>query len=123
MELIHQHFLAKVNTNFFFQTEDEMNNFLRRLVKEVNMDVIIEPRSAFCGQEGNLGLTGQIGLVTSHATVHSWDEFNFHELDVYSCKHFDTEKLLDFLHLELKADSVEYLCFDRETMPRTLRRF
>jgi S-adenosylmethionine/arginine decarboxylase-like enzyme len=123
MKLIHQHFLAKVNTNFFFKSPEEMNDFLRRLVKEVNMDIIIEPRSAFCGQEGNYGLTGQIGLVTSHASIHSWDEFGFHELDVYSCKYFDIEKLLDFLHLELKADSVEYLCFDRETMKRTLRVF
>lgn len=87
------------------------------------MDVIIEPRSAFCGQEGNLGLTGQIGLVTSHASIHSWDEHGYHEMDLYSCRSFDTEKLLDFLHRELKAISVEYLNFDRETMNRTLRVF
>jgi S-adenosylmethionine/arginine decarboxylase-like enzyme len=113
MELVHQQTLIRVHTNFFFQSEAEINNFLYDLVKELDMDVIIPPRAAFCDQPGNTGLTAQIGLVTSHATIHSWDEFNFHEMDIYSCKTYDVKKVLNFIQSRLKAQRIEYKDFDR----------
>lgn len=117
MELVHQQTLLKVYTKKFFKDEESMNDFLRRLVKHLKMDIIIEPRSAFCDQPGNTGLTGQIGLVTSHATIHSWDEFDYHQMDIYSCKSYDLGELLEFIKEALDPFKVDYLNFDRETYP------
>jgi S-adenosylmethionine/arginine decarboxylase-like enzyme len=116
--LTHQHSLLKIHTDKFFKSEEEMNDFLRRLVKHLKMDIILEPRSAYCGQPGNTGLTGQVGLVTSHACIHSWDEYNYHEMDVYSCKAYDIIELLSFVRVELKPWAIDYLDFDRETLER-----
>lgn len=118
IELVHQQSLLKIHTKKFFKSEEEMNNFLRKLVKHLKMDIIIEPRSAFCDQPGNTGLTGQVGLVTSHACIHSWDEYNYHEMDVYSCKPYDIMQLLSFVRVHLEPWAIEYMDFDREKLER-----
>ncbi len=106
VKLVHIQSLLQVYTKKFFTSADEMNQFLKGLVKELNMDVIIEPRSEFCGQEGNLGLTGQIGLVTSHATIHSWDEYGYHMIDIYSCKKYDIDKITNWIAEQLEAEAI-----------------
>jgi len=118
LELVHQQSLLKIHTNKFFKSEEEMNDFLRRLVKHLNMEIIHEPRSAFCDQPGNTGLTGLVGLVTSHACIHSWDEHGYHEMDVYSCKPYDIVELLNFIRDTFEPWAIDYLDFDRETLER-----
>lgn len=92
-----------------------MNDWLTRLaVNVLKMDVILTARSAYCGQEGNEGLTGQIGLVTSHATIHSWDELGYHMVDIYSCRDFSDDDVLEYFRSTLKPTSCRWMRTDRE---------
>ena len=100
-----------------------MNDFLRKLVKHLNMEIIIEPRSAFCDQPGNTGLTGGVGLVTSHATIHSWNEFDYHMMDIYSCKEYDIVALIEFIKDIFKPWRIDYTNFDRATYPMNIINF
>lgn len=64
------------------------------------MRVCIEPRSVYVTEPGNEGLTGQIGLETSHLTVHVWDaeEPALVQMDVYSCRCFEEETVRNILN-------------------------
>jgi S-adenosylmethionine decarboxylase len=47
-------------------------------------------------------------VLESHITIHTWPEYSFATVDVYSCgKHTDPEKAFDYIAAALKAQRVE----------------
>ncbi len=47
-------------------------------------------------------------VLESHITIHTWPEYGFATVDVYSCgKHTDPEKAFDYIAAALKAGRVE----------------
>ena|SRR3990167_4233235 len=40
------------------------------------------------------GITGVVTLAESHATIHTFPDYNFVFIDVFSCKSFDTDKAI-----------------------------
>ena len=97
--LFHQHLLLKAHVQNPPRSEDALNQWLIDLVAAIRMNVCIEPRSFYVDIPGNEGLTGQIGLSTSHAAIHIWDHVSpgLIQMDVYSCSCFKAEEVLNMV--------------------------
>lgn len=112
--LFHQHLLVKAYVHDVpFQVED-LEDWLTRLVNAINMKVVIPARAVYVDTPGNEGLTGQVGLETSHAAIHIWDSLEpaMLQMDVYSCKDFNTEKVIEMLN-EWDLIAYETMTIDR----------
>jgi S-adenosylmethionine decarboxylase proenzyme len=48
------------------------------------------------------GLSGFCVISTSHLSFHSWPEYGYISLDIYSCKDYEAQKAIDFLNKFLK---------------------
>jgi len=45
----------------------------------------------------NWGISGFVMLYESHISIHTWPEIGYVSMDVYSCKDFDHERVLNYL--------------------------
>jgi S-adenosylmethionine/arginine decarboxylase-like enzyme len=99
MSLFHQHLLVKALVSSPPRSEEALNAWLNALVAAINMNVCIAPRSFYVDTPGNEGLTGQIGLSTSHCAIHVWDHVipALVQLDVYSCKEYEAQTVVNML--------------------------
>lgn len=113
-KLFHQHLLIKAYINNPPTSESVLNDWLTRLVAAINMKVVILARSKYVDSEGNRGLTGQVGLETSHAAIHVWDDVTpgMLQMDVYSCSCFETETVVNMIK-EWNLIKYEAMTIDR----------
>ena len=113
-QLNHQHLLVKAYVNNPPVCTDELNMWLTELVELVDMEVFMDPRSTLCDTPGNEGITGVVGLETSHSSAHFWTrvEKPYVQFDLYSCKEFSVEAVLDKLN-DFGVESANYLTVDR----------
>ena len=114
MQKTHQHLLVKATVNNAPTSAESLNDWLCNLVSAINMKVCIEPRSVYVDVEGNKGLTGQIGIETSHIAIHIWDEESpaTVQMDVYSCRCFEEVTVKEALE-QWGLVSYESLMLDR----------
>lgn len=79
---------------------------LRRIVKyaaELGNMHILEIKSWKIG----LGVSVVAIILESHITIHTWPEFSFATVDVYSCgEHTDPDKAFNYIVVALKAKRV-----------------
>ena len=71
-----------------------IQNFLNSLVKLIKMNKLTEP----IVKEGNKSLPGISGIVlitTSHISIHTFTKQNRLCLDIYSCKNFNENDVLN----------------------------
>ncbi len=97
MRLVHHHLIyqAKVGRKDLGETaEQELKKFLYGLVKEIDMQVLIDPITKFSHAKA---WTGLIGIITSHMSFHYWTVEQYIQLDIYSCKEFNVTKAKEFL--------------------------
>jgi S-adenosylmethionine/arginine decarboxylase-like enzyme len=112
--LHHQHFICTAVLKKPPTTGAEMDAWLIELVAKVGMVVLYGPFSTRCDELDNEGVTGMIGLTTSHSSAHVWDRIEkpFMKFDLYSCRPFDVETVLDHLKI-FEPVSCEYMVLDR----------
>jgi len=111
----HKHILIKAYvSNAPRVNEEELNSWLTSLVENINMKAIIPARSKYVSAEGNAGLTGSVNIETSHIAVHIWceEQPNLIQMDVYSCRDFQIETILNKLK-EWSLISYHYWLIDR----------
>ena len=89
--------------------------WFKDLVQAIDMKILMGPHVIYSDKEGNRGLTGICVIETSHMAMHVWDECKpgLIELDVYSCKDFDPQIILDALQ-QFKPIKVEHILLDRK---------
>lgn len=94
--LNHIHLLVSVFVNNPPMTASAGEEWLRELVDIVEMQILMDARAIYCEDLGNEGVTGVVGLTTSHASFHSWHAAPepFINIDLYSCREFDTAAVL-----------------------------
>lgn len=94
--------------------EETLNKWFTELVSDINMKVCIPPRSRYVDAPGNRGVTGVVGIETSHCSMHVWDESNpgIIQMDVYSCADYDPQTVINKLN-EFELISYEMLYIDR----------
>jgi S-adenosylmethionine decarboxylase len=92
---------------------------LNKLVELANMHKITEP--VIIKSEGNLvlggkdpgGFTGAVFIEESHITIHTFAKRGFVTIDLYSCKEFDTSKIMEYLTQTFKPKDKDILHFKR----------
>jgi len=114
LQAIHQHLLIRATVSNAPKSSEVLNEWLTRLVGSIDMKVCIEPRSVYVSEPGNEGLTGQIGIETSHIAIHIWDYESpaLVQMDVYSCRNFLEQTVRDAIG-EWGLDSYESMMIDR----------
>jgi S-adenosylmethionine/arginine decarboxylase-like enzyme len=91
----------------------QLNDWFRRLVEAVDMKILIDPICVYCDDEGNEGVTGMVGITTSHSSIHFWSgEPSFFKFDLYSCKDFTLDSVSDMLR-EFGTTKFTYTIVDR----------
>jgi len=67
------------------------------------------------------GLSGFVLIAESHISIHTFPEKNFVSVDIFSCKHFDSEFAADYLTQAFGMAKVDSKVLDRGTeFPKTL---
>ena len=111
---VHKHLIIRAEVNRPLVTERSVKQWLRNLVKKIDMNIIKGPYAAYVSKEGNCGMTGIVMIETSHIAIHIWDE-NLPALvqcDVYSCAEFSSNEVLaEFVSME--PTKIEYMLLDR----------
>lgn len=118
----HKHLIirAEINdpfTDYLGKTSTlVVDSWMRELVQILEMEIAKGPVTWYCEDEGNRGVTSVAIITTSHIAMHVWDEVTpaIVQLDVYSCKDFDPEKV--FFHLgKFGMESFSYKYIDRNS--------
>lgn len=94
----HKHLL--VNCTFKetpFKDEVFTESWLEEIVDKIDMEILYPAKAVKCYDEGNEGITAFCMITTSHLCLHSWEttDPNLVQFDVYSCKDFSQEIILD----------------------------
>lgn len=114
-ELNHKHIL--INATFSSGTSLstlEVEDWFIRLIDAIDMKVLIAPQIVYCNTPGNEGITGIVCIETSHSSIHIWSEKEvpFLRFDLYSCKEFSVDVVLDFIK-EFNPIVANYMVIDR----------
>lgn len=115
MPLVHHHliFQAQVGrADLGADAGSVLLQFLRDLVREIDMQILIEPQVTF---SKNNAWTGLVGIITSHMSFHYWTEERYLQLDIYSCKSFDIDHTFRFLKDWWKTAEEHVLFLNRES--------
>jgi S-adenosylmethionine/arginine decarboxylase-like enzyme len=117
MILKHEHFMGRFEVkkpptkNCAFYLE----NWVRRLIKSIGMELLNGPHLTYLKDPGNRGWTITCSIKTSHIAMHVWDESDpgVIQFDCYSCSHLDPQKLLEAM-AEFDVVSAKWSFVDRE---------
>ena len=76
-----------------------LRGWLTGITELIGLDPLAEPMVYRFppSLDGTCGLTGFVVVMESHASIHTWPELNVLFIDVFSCKDFDLEVLMDYL--------------------------
>lgn len=114
MALEHIHMLGRAYINKPPLTPEDGDKWLLDLVEAIAMVRLMGPFSIKCDEPGNEGVTGIIGLTTSHSSFHCWPDAErpFLTFDVYSCREFEPQAVLDCL-ARFEPTEIHYTVYDR----------
>lgn len=113
--LEHKHLIIKAEAKNPPSSEFDAISWMERLVRSINMKIMMGPFAAYSTIPGNKGLTVAAIIETSHIVMHTWDEQDpaMLQLDVYTCSSLDIEKVFDAI-AEFGVAHMDYMLFDRE---------
>ncbi len=107
--------LSNIERRGSLNDRDAVSNFLVTLVDRVGMRILAGPMVGI--EEGvpeKRGLSSVIILYESHAAIHTYPELGEAFVDLFSCRRFSAETVLDTLHRTFGNFSVvEKSLFDR----------
>ncbi len=52
------------------------------------------------------GLTGFVIIATSHISIHTFPDNQYTFFDIFSCKHFETKSIIDYIKKQFDSDKV-----------------
>ena len=100
-EIIHQHFIVDAKITNPVDDIGFLESWMKELVQIVGMEIAIPPKAFLVEDPNNWGPTALVGITTSHSSFHMWTKEDppYFCFDLYSCKPFNEEVVLD--HLEV----------------------
>jgi S-adenosylmethionine/arginine decarboxylase-like enzyme len=115
MAVFHKHLLVNATVSRPLSSKESCEKWLGDLVDLIDMKVLIEPTAKYCDTPGNEGVTGAVIIETSHISVHVWDKAQppYIRMDVYSCKEFDQQSVLDYLDTTMGVYNCNWAVIDR----------
>lgn len=113
--LNHRHMIVTAYCTNCPTSADAGEVWLRKLVDLVGMQVLFDAKALYCEDLGNEGVTGVVGLTTSHASFHSWHlaDKPFLTMDLYSCRDFPSDVILTHLNEGFGAYRCNFMVIDR----------
>lgn len=113
--LVHKHLIIRAEVDQAPSSESWVTDWLKHIVKRLDMKVCAGPIAKYVDMPGNKGLTAVVIIETSHIAIHCWDEPspNLIQFDVYSCGEFDPEVILAEVE-QFGLRKIEYKFLDRE---------
>jgi S-adenosylmethionine/arginine decarboxylase-like enzyme len=114
--LEHKHLIVRAEVESPPFDEAQIVEWLKKLVDDLGMKVMMGPFAAYSPMIGNRGLTAAVLIETSHIVLHAWDEENpaMLQLDVYSCSEVDPQVVWDAISA-FKPVHVDYKFLDRKS--------
>lgn len=108
-----QIFRKRVFIEGFYTVEiskDFIKDLLYQLGQTLEMTPLTEP-IIFSPDESNYpyhGIGGYMAWVESGISIYTWKEYKFFTVDVYSCKDFKTDTLINFIRDKFKCVKLVY---------------
>lgn len=93
---------------------DNIYNFNKRLVQDIDMEAYGEPEIVYFGNGDKSGWTLLQMISTSNICGHFVDEYKALFLDVFSCKPFDSEVVVALIKEYFDAQIVEVSSIERK---------
>ena len=119
MKLEHKHLLIRAEVIDCPMRDDlgYVLSWMNNLIDKIDMKLMQGPNITYVDQEGNRGITCMALIETSHIVLHIWDEQSpgLFQLDVYSCKSFDLNIVLNCLNESFKISKIQYKFLDRKS--------
>jgi S-adenosylmethionine/arginine decarboxylase-like enzyme len=114
-KVTHKHLLISAYVNEPPRSEEALVEWLDDLVKIIDMNKLSGPTAKYVNKEGNRGVTGTVMIETSHISIHIWDEPEpaLVQFDVYSCKDFNEQDVVDHLD-KFKTVKISSRLIDRD---------
>ena len=114
----HKHLIVRADIGWCPQEEDlnKISDWIRSLIKKIDMKLLAGPYTTYVGEKGNKGMTSIAIIETSHIALHIWDEVSpgLMQLDVYSCADFNPPDVFDKVNELFQTIKMEYKFLDRE---------
>lgn len=113
--LEHKHLIVRAELNNPPYSVYDIKKWMEKLVKQIDMNILMGPYAVYSDMEGNKGLTAVTIIETSHIALHVWDEVEpaLMQLDVYTCSKLNIEDVFEAIK-EFEPVKVEYKYIDRE---------
>tara|TARA_Y100000389_G_scaffold126810_1_gene124137 strand:+ start:2303 stop:2686 length:384 start_codon:yes stop_codon:yes gene_type:complete len=117
MQLDHKHLVLRAEVIDCPAEESlhEILDWMKKLIKKIDMKLMQGPAISYVDQPGNRGTTCMALIETSHIVIHIWDESNpgLIQLDIYSCKEFNLEVVMNHLKDYFNITNMQYKFLDR----------
>lgn len=113
--LEHKHLIVRAELNNPPQCAEAIQDWMKELVIQINMKVLMGPYAIYSDMVGNRGLTAVTIIETSHIAMHVWDEDDpaLMQLDVYTCSALNINDVFNAIS-KFEPVNVEYKYIDRE---------
>lgn len=113
--MFHKHLIIRAEINQPPTNSKMIDEWMTRLVEEIDMKILMGPYSTYCDMPGNRGLTSVTIIETSHVALHVWDEVSpaLMQLDVYTCSTLDPYEVIEAI-TDFDPVKVEMKYLDRE---------
>lgn len=113
--LEHKHLIVRAELSNPPTCAEAIQDWMKSLVKTIDMKILMGPYAIYSDMEGNRGLTAVTIIETSHIAMHVWDEVEpaLMQLDVYTCSALNIVDVFAALQ-EFEPVNVEYKYIDRE---------
>ena len=113
--LEHKHLIVRAELNNPPNCTTAIEAWMKKLVHQIDMNILLGPYSVYSDMVGNRGLTAVTIIETSHIALHVWDEVEpaLAQLDVYTCSALNIEDVFAAMD-EWQPVKVEYKYIDRE---------
>ena len=114
----HKHLIVRADIAICPKEEElnKISDWIRSLIKKIDMKLLAGPYSTYVSEKGNKGMTSVAIIETSHIALHIWDEVDpgLMQLDVYSCANFNPQYVFEKVNEIFKTIKMEYKFLDRE---------
>ena len=113
--LEHKHLIIRAEITDPPYDAVDIKRWMKNLVEDIGMNVLMGPYAIYSDMEGNQGLTAVTIIETSHIAIHVWDECEpaMLQMDVYTCSTLNIDDVFRAIE-EFKPTKIEYKYIDRE---------
>ena len=119
----HKHLIirAEVEQPPVEKDKQRISDWMRKLIKSIDMKLLAGPYCRYVPVKGNKGITCVCIIETSHIALHVWEEHKpaLIQLDVYTCGPFVPIKVFDAMK-EFDPVKIGWKYLDRENELNTV---